>query len=143
MDDFPEWAGRALLAEAVRAAGLPWVPLAVWRRPRDTMTLGQLRQAIAAEGTVLAEARRRLPLGVSSGALGKEWRDAAWRCIVAGIALLDAEAREQIVGRRDDEHEMPAEPVVIRRRAAEGPAAMPMVSPMLSIRRRGEVTRAL
>lgn len=143
MDDFPDWAGRALLAEAVRAAGLPWVPLAVWRRPRDTMTLGRRHQAIAVYGQVLAEARRRLPLGVSSQVLGPEWRDAAWSCTVAGLALLDAQARERFVSRGDDEDELRAEPVVIRRRAAEGPAAMPMVSPMLSIRRRGEVTRAL
>ncbi len=152
MDGFPEWAGRQLLAEALRAVGLPVVFGAMWRRPRDTMTMPQRLQAIEVADRVRAEASRRLPPGVSGAVLAGEWREAAWRCTVAGLALLDAESREQIVG---PEPELPvvqaepvavavaepvAEPVVIRRRVAEAPAGQPAVSVLF--RRRGEVSRA-
>jgi hypothetical protein len=152
--DFPEWAGRQLLAEALRAVGLPVAVGAMYRRPRDTMTMRQRLQAIEVGGRVLDEARRRLPPGVSGAVLMGEWREVAWRCTVAGLALLDAEAREQLVG---PEPELPAvqaepvavavaepvagaEPVVIRRRVAEAPAVKPAVSVLF--RRRGEVARA-
>jgi hypothetical protein len=103
-DDLPEWAGRQLLADALRSCGVPWVPGAWWRRPADRwMTPADTSQAIDLEGRVVAEARRRLPRGVSGRAIGQTWRDAAWRCIVAGLALLDAEARERIAC--DDDHE--------------------------------------
>lgn len=149
MTQLPEWAGRQVLAEALKACGLPWVPAAVWRRPRqERMTYGERLAAIGLVGRVIAEARRRLPGGTSGAALDRAWRDVAWRCTVAGLALLDAQARERMVGRRDDEddeHDLPAvqaEPVVIRRRVAEAPVAMPAAQATLTIRRRGEVARA-
>lgn len=122
MDDLPEWAGRAVLASALRAAGLPWVPHAVWRMQAGRMTHAERSLALLLAGKVLAEGRRRLPPGVSGAVLGQEWRDAAWSCIVAGIALLDDEARARLAGHRDDEHELPvaqaeqavaAEPVAV------------------------------
>lgn len=144
MNEFPEWAGRAVLAEALKSCGLPVVCAAMWRRPRDTMTENQRYEAIAVYEQVLAAARRGLPAGTSGSALGREWRDAAWRCTVAGLALLDAPARERLAGRRDDEAELPvaqAEPVAIRRRMPE--AAVAPVNPPheFTIRRRGEVAR--
>ena len=155
--DFPEWAGRQLLAEALRAVGLPVMFGAMYRRPRDTMTMRQRLQAIEVVGRVLDEARRRLPPGVSGAVLLGEWREAAWRCTVAGLALLDEQAREQLTGKAEPEPELPAvqaepavvavaesvaepEPVVIRRRVAEAPAVKPAVSVLF--RRRGEVARA-
>lgn len=112
VNDFPEWAGRQVLAEAVRAAGLPWVPWAVWRRPCDSMTYGQRLQAIAVAGAVLDEARRLLPRGVSGEVLGRqEWRDAAWRCIVAAFSLPPREVTPT-------DHD--GAPFVIRRRNGGG-----------------------
>lgn len=145
VNEFPDWAGRAVLAEALKACGLPVSYGAMWRRPRDTMSENQLREALEVYGQVLAQARLILPAGVSGAVLGQEWRDAAWRCTVAGLALLDFQARERLVGRRDEEHELPpvqAEPVVIRQRAAEAPVVMPAAQATFTIRRRGEVARA-
>lgn len=134
--DFPEWAGRQLLAEALRAAGLPVVFGAMWRRPRDTMTMRQRLQAIEVGGRVLDEARRRLPPGVSGAVLVGEWREAAWRCTVAGLALLDAQVRERLADDRE-------------RRAAQAepcrePAAPPAVAAPARFRiyREGELPRA-
>lgn len=109
--------------------------------------------AIALEGLVVAEARRRLPAGVSGRVLGKAWRDAAWRCIVAGLALLDADARARLTC--GDEHEL----LVVRaaprglpnangsnllepRPAAPAPQPEPAAPVTFTIRRRGEVSRA-
>ena len=106
MSDFlPDWAGWQLLAESLRESGLPWVPFAIWRRPSEAwMTYDDRLQAVALEARVVAAARRCLPPGVTGAALGVEWRAQAWRCIVAGLALLDAEAREQLaVGDDDDD----------------------------------------
>lgn len=84
--DFPEWAARQLLAEALRAAGLPVVAGAMWRAPRVVLTLEERLQAIDAEARVLDEARRRLPWDVSGAALAGEFREMAWRCAVAALA---------------------------------------------------------
>ncbi len=134
--ELPEWAARQLLAEALRACGLPWVPWAWWRRPADRwMSPADIEHAIALEGLVVAAARLRLPAGVGGRAVDRAWRDAAWRCIVAGLALLDVESRARLAARRDEstllvvKAEPPAMP---RRPAAEAPATF-------TIRRRGEV----
>jgi hypothetical protein len=90
-DNLPDWADRELLAEAVQANGLPWVPGAVWRRPDERwLALGDRLLAIALAARVVATARRLLPPGV---AVDRDFRDAAWRCTVAGLALLGADAR--------------------------------------------------
>jgi hypothetical protein len=87
-----------LLAESLRAVGLPWVPSALWRRPRETwMSLDARFQAIRVVGRVIAEARDLLPAGVM---VDRRLRDAAWRCTVAGLALLDTDARRRLA----DEH---------------------------------------
>lgn len=144
MDDFPEWAGRAVLAEALRAAGLPWVPWAAWRRPPDTMTYRRRLQAVALSGRVLDEARRRLPPGVSGAALGAGWRDAAWRCVVAGIALLDDAALARLVGQRHEDHVERVEPVSVMKSPARHEPAVATVRPAapavkFRIYREGEV----
>jgi hypothetical protein len=131
--DFPEWAARQLLAEALRAAGLPVVAGAMWRAPRDAMTMQQRLQAIDVEGRVLEEARRRLPWGVSSAALAGEFRSMVWRCVVAGMALLDVQARGRLASRGGDKPE--------RRPAWGEPSAPGPASPLL-IRRRGEAANA-
>ena len=87
--DLPDWAGRALLAEALRSCGLPWVPSAAWRRrPADSwMTLGDRVAAVKLAARVAAEARRRLPGSVSGAVLhDPAWRAMAWRCTVAAFA---------------------------------------------------------
>ena len=98
VDDLPEWAGRHVLAEALEACGLPVVRCAMWRRPHEGwMTYADRLSAIALVCRVIAEARRRLPAGVSGLSLDRRWRDAAWRCTVAGLAMLDADPRERLV----------------------------------------------
>lgn len=156
-DDLPEWAGRQLLAEALKTCGLPWVPGAWWRRPADRwMSPADTAEAIRLEGLVVAEARRRLPWGTSGTVLGKVWRDAAWRCIVAGLALLDADARARLTCRDEREHDRehgrdllptstsPKRSDHGRDQRPAAPARQPEPSaPMtFTIRRRGEVTRA-
>ncbi len=147
----PEWEGRRLLAQAVAAEGLPWVPWAVWRRPREAMTYNERLQAVAVAGRVIAEARRRLPPGVSGAAIDRQWRDAAWRCTVAGLALLDADAREQLAsggddaleahaGRREPEPEA-VHPVAVPLRR-EPTVPMPARRSRFRIHREGEVPRA-
>lgn len=140
MNALPDWAARLALAEALRAVGLPWVPSAAWRQPRDAwMTYGDTNAAIELELRVVAEARRQLPAGVSGVVIDREFRAMAWRCVVAGMALLDDERRSRLPRPRDDAHDRPADramPVVIRRRVAEAPMAKPE-APRL-IRRRGE-----
>jgi len=131
--DFPDWVARQLLAEALRAVGLPVVAGAMWRAPRDAMTLEERLQAIDAEARVLEEARRRLPFGVSSAALAGEFRTMAWRCVVAGIAILDTEARDQLGSWGGDK---PERRPVLARPAAPRPASPPL------IRRRGEAAHA-
>ncbi|MEI6239602.1 MAG: hypothetical protein WCR51_04375 [Planctomycetia bacterium] len=142
--DFPDWAGRQLLAEALDACGLPFVPWACWRRPRDTISGFQERMhAIALSGRVLAEARRRLPPGVSGAVLDREWRDMAWRCIVAGLVIGSPAEAAPSVDRDKPAPATPAEPVVIRRRAPVNtarPASAPTKAPIF--RRRGEVAHA-
>lgn len=150
MDDLPEWAGRHLLAEALKTCGVPWVPGAWWRRPAVRwMTPVDTTQAIYLEGRVVAEARRRLPWGVSGMVLGKAWRDAAWRCIVAGLALLDAEARARLTCH--DEHELLVASTVpkVPTRSDHGRdprhatlARQPAAPVTFTIRRRGEVSHA-
>lgn len=142
-EELPEWAARELLADAVKSCGLPWVPWAWWRRPADRwMTPADRIDAIALEGLVVAEARRRLPPGVSGRVIGQTWKDAAWRCIVAGLALLDVDARCRLTRRDEHEHELlvvRAEPAVVAEPAPPQPEAAPVT---FTIRRRGEVNRA-
>ncbi len=145
--DFPEWAGGLLLAEAVQAVGLPWVPWAVWRRPGDAwMSFEERLTALDFEARVVAEGRRRLPTGVSGATLGREWRDAAWRCTVAGMAILDAEARKQFAGERDEEQvanaQPAARPLTIRRGSAPVLTSPTPAPPTILFRRRGGVPRA-
>ena len=117
------------------------------------MTPVDTSQAIDLECRVVAEARRRLPWGVSGMVLGKTWRDAAWRCIVAGLALLDAEARERLTCHHEHERDLlvaSSSPKGLPRadhgrdprHAAPGrqPAAAAPVT--FTIRRRGEVSHA-
>jgi hypothetical protein len=124
-DDLPGWAGRQLLAEALRAAGLPVVAGAMWRQPADVLTLGERLEAVDLSGRVLAEARRRLPAGVSGAALAGEFRAMAWRCVVAGMALLDVDDRARLTGQRggDSEAAAPAEPAA-QRRVTQAPAVL-------------------
>ena len=138
MDEFPEWAQRQVLAQALEATGLPWVPSAWYCRPRDNMKYGQTLQAIALVGRVLQEARLRLPPGACGTMLDRAWRDRAWRCVVAGMGLLDAEAREQFTIRDDAQRARPV--------AAESPPkpAKPaaVTAPVrFRIYREGEVPR--
>ena len=155
VDFLPDWAGRQLLAESLRDCGLQWAPYAIWRRPSEAwMTYDDRLQAVELEARVVAAARRCLPPGVSGAALGDAWREQAWRCIVAGLALLDTEAREQLAAGDDDDRGMvgkpvekvpqvshaPAGAVLIRRRTPGRPIVLPPAT--LTIRRRGEVPRA-
>ncbi len=104
---FPDWAGRQLLAEALRAVGLPVVWGAAWRRPADRwMTHEERLLAIELEARVVAEARRMLPPGVSGAAIGDAWRAMSWGCTVAAVAVLDADARERLLDADDDEDEV-------------------------------------
>lgn len=160
-DDFPEWAARLAMAEALRAVGLPWVPWAAWRKPKDFwMSYEDRLVAIALDARAIAEARRRLPAGMSGAVIGREFRRMSWRCIVAGLALLDADARSRLAARNaaDDGPEpvserepepVPAaerehglrivrhEPAVNRQRPGDAKPAAP-----LFIRRGGEVKGA-
>jgi hypothetical protein len=158
VDDLPEWAGRQLLADALRTCGLPWVPGAWWRRPADRwMSPADTTQAICLEGLVVAEARRRLPWGTTGKVLGREWRDAAWRCIVAGLALLDADARERLAcgdehgGEHEREQLATSTAPKVPTRSDHGrdprhatPARQPAAAAPVTftIRRRGEVSHA-
>ncbi len=144
---FPEWAGRLLLAEALRAVGLPWVPWAVWRRRGDVwMSFEDRLAAIDMEARVVTEARRRLPAGVSSAALGREWREAAWRCTVAGMAIVDVDAPNQLGHEHGEEPggagELVRPPVTISRRSTPAMTSSTAVAPTILFRRRGEVPRA-
>jgi hypothetical protein len=120
------------------------------------MTPADTSQAIDLEGRVVAEARRRLPRGVSGRAIGQTWRDAAWRCIVAGLALLDAEARTRLTCDDDHERELLVASTtpsaaskqthvsVLPQRRPATPARQPAAAAPVTftIRRRGEVSRA-
>lgn len=149
MDVLPDWASRQLLGEALRSAGLPVVYGAMYRRPRAAwMTYDERMLAVALEGQVIAEARRRLPPGVSGAAIGLEFRSMAWACIVAGLTLLDVDARCRLAGdgatlARDPERS-PVEPdtLAIRRRPVEATVAPAAGPQTFTIRRRGEVARA-
>ena len=139
MQEFPDWAGRMLLAESLRAVGLPWVPSAMWRRPDENwMTLTERLAAVNVAGRVIAEARGLLPPGVSGGAtLDRQLRDAAWRCTVAGLALLDAEGWSRLAG---IEPELRPEPAPIYRPDPRNapPAARPEHASRFTIRYRGK-----
>jgi hypothetical protein len=141
----PDWAGRHLLADALRAVGLPVIWGAAWRRPADRwMTYEERLFAIELEARVVAEARRLLPPGVSGAAIGEEWRAMSWGCTVAAVAVLDAQARQRLGKIAADEAVIPkgsGEPLVIRRR---DPASTSTTStpPTILFRRCGEVQRA-
>ena len=133
--ELPDWAARELLAEAVKAVGLPWVPGAAWQRPREVwMTLTERLAAVNIAGRVIAEARGLLPAGAG---VDRQFRDAAWRCTVAGLALLDADGWNRLAG---IEPELRTDPAAIYRPSPRNapPAPRPEHAPRFTIRRRGE-----
>lgn len=115
----PAWLRRAIVADELRALGLPFVYDAWWRRPSDAwLTHGDTLEAITTSSAVIDGIRRRI------GPVPETVRDAVWRCVVAGLALLP---RDRWPTRRpaDDTDELPVrrpepepddEPLVIRRR---------------------------
>jgi len=104
------------------------------------MTFSDTMGAIALERRVVEEMRRRLPPGVSGRAVDRELRDAAWRCIVAGLAPLDADSRVQVTPDAKPEPEL----LVVRaaRPVTPAPRPEPAAPVAFTIRRRGEVCRA-
>ncbi len=142
--DIPELGGYLLLEESLRYLGLPWVSWAVWGRPDEAwLLLADRLEAIALYLSVLEEMRRRLPPETSGAAIGREWRDAAWRCVVAGMAVMDAEdwkppRCETVKGCAKPR----AQKVTICRRSTR-PIANPSPAPNAAMfRRRGGASRA-
>ena len=122
----PGWLGRMILRDAVSAVGLPFVAEAAWRSPASAwMGYGDRLEAVAVAGEVVATMRRRI-------AVGDRLRDAAWRCVIAGLG----ERRRQTSapgdpgddpgepkadgGEQGPKGPGPDAPLVIRRRGEEG-----------------------
>jgi hypothetical protein len=69
-----------VLRDAVSAVGLPFVAEAAWRSPTSVwMGFDDRLEAVAVAGEVVATMRRRI-------AVGDRLRDAAWRCVIAGLS---------------------------------------------------------
>jgi len=123
----PAWLGRMILHDELRGLGLPWVPEAMWQRPRDQwLTLDDTFTAVALSSSLVWAIRRR---GIPCG---DELRDAAWRCTVAGLGRLprDRWPTRRPADEPDEPDEQPAprpepadEPLVIRRRDGRRPHA--------------------
>jgi hypothetical protein len=122
----PPWLRRAIVADELRALGLPFVADAWWRKPPDAwLTYLERLEAITTASAVIDGIRRRI------GAVPRGLRDAVWRCVVAGLGRLP---RDRWPTRRPaDTDELPAlereherepepedQPLVIRRRAVGG-----------------------
>jgi len=120
-DDVPEWLGRNVLCDELRAHGLPWCPEALWRRPADRwLTNRDTHEALAVSSALVSAIRRR---GIPCG---DELRDQAWRLTVAGLARLPRdrwptrqpadEPDEQASPRHEPDPVADDQPLVIRRR---------------------------
>ena len=56
----PAWLGRMILHDELRGLGLPWVPEAMWQRPRDQwLTLDDTFTAVALSSSLVWAIRRR------------------------------------------------------------------------------------
>lgn len=146
MKPIPEWLGRVWLHDALRTCGIPWVPGAICRRPSDAwMGFDDRFQAIAVAGRVWRSMQRSVPGGLPAAALDAQWRDAAWRCTVAGLALLE---RGRWPGESPTPQPMarcnqPEAAIAIRPRTPSSRVRiMPSDEPIV-IRRRGEARRAI
>jgi hypothetical protein len=124
-DKAPPWLRRAIVADELRALGLPFVADAWWRRPNDTLTLRERHEAITTSSAVIDKVRRRI------GPVPEALRAAVWRCVVAGLAVLPrdrwptrrpADTGDELpaLEQRRDEREHDDEPLVIRRRGEGG-----------------------
>ena len=78
----PNWLGRRILCDELRALGLPWSPEAVEYRIDDQwLTYGETLHAVDVSLTLVERIRHRIPVG-------EKLRAAAWRCTVAGLRRL-------------------------------------------------------
>jgi len=97
----PNWLGRMILCDELRALGLPWSPEAVEYRPDDRwLTYGDTLQAVDVSSSIVARMRRRIPVS-------DDLRAAAWRCTVAGLQRLPREAWPANRQRAADSNEQP------------------------------------
>jgi len=125
-DRAPPWLRRTILCDELRALGLPWVPDAWWRQPPDAwLTYDERLEAITVSIAVIDGIRRRI------GPVPRGLRDAAWRCIVAGLAVLPrdrwptrrpSDSNDKLPACEDRRHEREPDdqPLVIRRRGDGG-----------------------
>jgi len=124
-DRAPPWLRRAIVADELRSLGLPFVADAWWRCPADTLTLRERHEAIRMSSAVIDGIRCRI------GPVPKGLRDAVWRCVVAGLAVVPrdrwptrrpADTGDELpaLEQRRHEPEQDDQPPVIRRRGEGG-----------------------